>query len=31
MQQIEDIHLIIEHLLSMILRDSAECAGKCVR
>lgn len=31
MQQIEDIHLIIEHLLSMILRDSAECAGKCER
>ena len=28
MQQIEDIHLIIEHLLSTILRDSAECAGK---
>ena len=31
MQQIEDIHLIIEHLLSIILRDSAECAGKCER
>jgi D-sedoheptulose 7-phosphate isomerase len=31
MQQVEDIHLIIEHLLSIILRDSAECAGKCER
>lgn len=29
MQQIEDIHLIIEHLLSMVLRDSAECTGRC--
>ena len=28
MQQIEDIHLLIEHMLSLILRDSPECAGK---
>ena len=28
MQQVEDIHLIIEHLLSMVLRDSPECAGR---
>lgn len=28
MQQIEDIHLIIEHLLSVVLRDSSECACK---
>ena len=28
MQQIEDIHLLIEHALSLILRDSPECAGK---
>ncbi len=27
MQQIEDVHLLIEHMLSMILRDSEECAG----
>ncbi|MCU0853244.1 MAG: SIS domain-containing protein [Thermoplasmata archaeon] len=26
MQQVEDIHLLIEHLFSLILRDSAECA-----
>ena len=25
MQQIEDVHLLIEHMLSMILRDSHEC------
>ena len=25
MQQIEDIHLLIEHMLSMMLRDSHEC------
>jgi len=25
MQQVEDIHLLIEHMLSMILRDSHEC------
>jgi D-sedoheptulose 7-phosphate isomerase len=25
MQQIEDIHLLIEHMLSMTLRDSHEC------
>jgi len=28
MQQVEDLHLIIEHLLSMVLRDSPECAGR---
>ena len=28
MQQIEDIHLLIEHMISLILRDSQECAGK---
>lgn len=28
MQQVEDIHLIIEHMLSLILRDSPECASK---
>jgi D-sedoheptulose 7-phosphate isomerase len=28
MQQVEDVHLLIEHMLSMILRDSPECAGK---
>ncbi len=28
MQQIEDIHLLIEHMLSLILRDSPECGGK---
>ena len=28
MQQVEDVHLIIEHLLSMVLRDSPECAGR---
>lgn len=28
MQQVEDVHLIIEHLISMALRDSPECAGK---
>ncbi len=27
MQQIEDIHLVIEHMLSIILRDSPDCAG----
>ena len=27
MQQIEDIHLLIEHMLSMILRDSPDCTG----
>jgi D-sedoheptulose 7-phosphate isomerase len=27
MQQVEDIHLLIEHLLSLILRDSPDCAG----
>jgi D-sedoheptulose 7-phosphate isomerase len=30
MQQIEDIHLIIEHMLSLILRDSPDCAGQKV-
>lgn len=25
MQQIEDVHLLIEHMLSMILRDSHQC------
>ena len=25
MQQVEDVHLLIEHMLSMILRDSHEC------
>lgn len=28
MQQIEDVHLVIEHMISLILRDSPECAGK---
>ncbi|MBU0685175.1 MAG: SIS domain-containing protein [Thermoplasmatota archaeon] len=28
MQQIEDIHLVIEHMLSLILRDSPDCAGQ---
>jgi D-sedoheptulose 7-phosphate isomerase len=28
MQQIEDIHLLMEHMISLILRDSVECAGK---
>ena len=28
MQQVEDIHLLIEHLLSLILRDSPDCAGQ---
>jgi D-sedoheptulose 7-phosphate isomerase len=28
MQQIEDIHLLIEHMLSLILRDSPDCAGQ---
>jgi len=28
MQQVEDVHLIIEHMLSLILRDSPECAAK---
>jgi D-sedoheptulose 7-phosphate isomerase len=27
MQQIEDLHLVIEHMLSLILRDSPDCAG----
>jgi D-sedoheptulose 7-phosphate isomerase len=27
MQQVEDIHLLIEHMLSLILRDSPDCAG----
>jgi len=27
MQQVEDIHLIIEHMLSIVLRDSSECSG----
>jgi D-glycero-alpha-D-manno-heptose-7-phosphate kinase len=27
MQQIEDIHLLIEHMLSLILRDSPDCTG----
>ena len=26
MQQVEDIHLLIEHMLSLILRDSPECS-----
>jgi D-sedoheptulose 7-phosphate isomerase len=25
MQQVEDVHLILEHMLSMILRDSPDC------
>jgi D-sedoheptulose 7-phosphate isomerase len=25
MQQVEDVHLLIEHMLSMMLRDSHEC------
>ena len=28
MQQVEDVHLIVEHMLSLILRDSPECAAK---
>jgi len=28
MQQVEDIHLLIEHMISNILRDSPECTGK---
>lgn len=28
MQQVEDIHLLIEHMLSLILRDSPECGGE---
>lgn len=28
MQQIEDIHLLMEHMLSLILRDSPDCRGK---
>jgi D-sedoheptulose 7-phosphate isomerase len=28
MQQVEDVHLLIEHMISLILRDSPECAGK---
>jgi len=28
MQQVEDVHLLIEHMVSLILRDSPECAGK---
>ena len=28
MQQVEDAHLVIEHMLSVILRDSPECARK---
>jgi len=28
MQQIEDIHLLIEHMISVILRDSPDCVGK---
>ncbi len=28
MQQVEDLHLLIEHMISLILRDSPECAGK---
>ena len=28
MQQIEDIHLLIEHMLSLILRDSPDCVGQ---
>ena len=28
MQQVEDIHLLIEHMLSLVLRDSPECAAK---
>lgn len=28
MQQVEDIHLLTEHMISMILRDSPECIGK---
>ena len=27
MQQVEDIHLLIEHMLSLILRDSPDCVG----
>jgi len=26
MQQVEDIHLLIEHMISLILRDSPGCA-----
>jgi D-sedoheptulose 7-phosphate isomerase len=28
MQQIEDIHLLLEHMISLILRDSPECVEK---
>ena len=28
MQQVEDLHLLIEHMLSLILRDSPECAAR---
>lgn len=28
MQQIEDIHLLMEHMISLILKDSPECAEK---
>ena len=28
MQQVEDVHMVIEHMISLILRDSPECAGK---
>jgi D-sedoheptulose 7-phosphate isomerase len=28
MQQVEDVHLLIEHMISIILRDSPECTGK---
>jgi D-sedoheptulose 7-phosphate isomerase len=28
MQQIEDIHLVLEHMISLILRDSPECVEK---
>jgi D-sedoheptulose 7-phosphate isomerase len=28
MQQVEDAHLLIEHMISVILRDSPECTGK---
>jgi len=28
MMQIEDVHLLIEHLVAMTLRDSPDCAGK---
>jgi D-sedoheptulose 7-phosphate isomerase len=28
MQQVEDVHLLIEHMISLILRDSPDCTGK---